>query len=67
MAKDDQQRIDDTLDFLKTRVLVPAASIQTKAYQLAQDYVNAAFPPRSGVARLPAVLAKPLAGVPFEE
>ena len=41
MAKDDQQRITDTLNFLEDTTLVPGAVRQK---ELASDYVNEAFP-----------------------
>jgi hypothetical protein len=43
MVKDDQQRITDTLIFLKDMPLVPWA-VREKAHKLASDYVNEAFP-----------------------
>ena len=43
MAKDDQQRITDTLNFLKNTALVPGA-VRQKAHKLASNYVNEAFP-----------------------
>jgi hypothetical protein len=42
MAKDDQQRITDTLNFLKATPLVPWA-VRQKAHKLASDYVSAEF------------------------
>jgi hypothetical protein len=44
MAKTDQQRITDTLNFLQNTNIVPAGPVRANAHQLAQDYMGAVYP-----------------------